>query len=64
MIFFKNIHAYACVLEIMSVYKLGQPIALAELIETYGMKSAPRGLVYTPQSILERVKWKDAEKLR
>lgn len=64
MILFKYVHAYAWVVEIRSVYKLGQPIALAELMETYGMKSAPRGLVYTPRSTLERVSWKDAEKLR
>lgn len=50
--------------EILSVYKLGHPITLAELRETYEMKSAPRGLVYTPQSILDNVSWKDAEKLR
>lgn len=42
-----------------SLYMLKAPIKLAELKEKYGIKAAPRGLVYTPEALLRDVKWKD-----
>jgi predicted transcriptional regulator len=50
--------------KILSVYKLRTPIPLSELKSTHGFKGAPRGLVYTPQSLLESVDWEQQINLR
>ena len=49
--------------EILSVYRLAHPLTLARLRAEHGMKSAPRGLVYTPASITESLDWRREEKL-
>lgn len=46
---------------VRSVYRLFIPITLAEMKATYGIKSAPRGLVYTPQVLLRAVDWQAQE---
>jgi len=43
--------------KLLSVYELRKPISLAEMKDTYGFKSAPRSMVYLPQSIGTRVVW-------
>ncbi len=44
--------------QILSVYQLAHPLTMAQLRAEHGMKSAPRGLVYTPASITEAVDWR------
>ncbi|KDR70130.1 hypothetical protein GALMADRAFT_254966 [Galerina marginata CBS 339.88] len=46
---------------IRSVYKLLEPITLATMKAKYGMKGAPRGLVYTPLQISLDAPWQDQE---
>jgi predicted transcriptional regulator len=48
---------------VRSVYKLRKPIGLQEFKSRYGMKAAPRGLVYVPDSILKDVIWSAQERL-
>lgn len=53
----KDWEQYDFAYRIRSVYRLVKPIKLATLKETYGVKGAPRGLVYTPKALLYDVKW-------
>ena len=50
--------------KILSVYKIAKPITMNDLRNDHGMKSAPRGLVYAPASLLELVSWQEQNKLR
>ncbi|MCJ1250479.1 hypothetical protein MMC30_007707 [Trapelia coarctata] len=50
--------------KIDSVYEVRCPITLKEMMATYGMKSAPRGLVFVPEAIKEAVAWDQQIKLR
>jgi len=50
--------------KINSVYEIRNPISLNEMITTYGLGSAPRGLVFVPESIKEAVVWDQQIKLR
>lgn len=50
--------------KIVSVYKLKESIPLNELKNRYGMKAAPRSLVYTPKSLTDEVEWNRQTKLR
>lgn len=45
--------------EILSVYELECPIGLEEMRGKYGMKGAPRGLVYLPRKVGEDVRWRE-----
>ncbi|KAK3366915.1 hypothetical protein B0T24DRAFT_535019 [Lasiosphaeria ovina] len=42
---------------ILSVWELRTPVPLAELRAEYGFRAAPRGLVYLPRSVAQRVVW-------
>ncbi|VBB79664.1 Putative protein of unknown function [Podospora comata] len=59
---FNNRHrdwaGYNSAYKIVSVYELRKPISLAAMRGEYGFKSAPRGLVYLPQSVAKRVAWR------
>lgn len=44
---------------ICSVYELRKPITLAIMKSKYGMKIAPRGLVYTPLQLVLDTPWQD-----
>lgn len=50
--------------QLISVYELWRPISLRELREVHGFRSAPRGLVYTPRSIVGSVDWKGQKLVR
>ncbi|KAI9783097.1 MAG: hypothetical protein M1839_004266 [Geoglossum umbratile] len=50
--------------KINSVYEVRNPISLKEMISTYGLRSAPRGIVFVPESIKEVVVWDQQIKLR
>ena len=52
---------FAC--RVRSVYRLRKPVALQELKSRYGMKGAPRGLVYVPGKLLEDIVWSDQERI-
>ncbi|KAL8826415.1 MAG: hypothetical protein Q9170_007410 [Blastenia crenularia] len=58
---FNNRHrdwiGYDFAYKIISVYELPKVIPLAEMRATYGFKAAPRGLVYLPQPMGERIVW-------
>ncbi|EGN98951.1 hypothetical protein SERLA73DRAFT_160549 [Serpula lacrymans var. lacrymans S7.3] len=48
---------------IRSLYKLRHPIHLRDLKARYGLKGAPRSLVYAPPKILADVAWNDQERI-
>lgn len=48
---------------ILSVYHLEQAITLQDLKREYGIGSAPRGLVYVPTALSERINWQDGKKI-
>ncbi len=50
--------------KILSIYELHRPISLSEMKSAYLMKSAPRGLVYVPDSIKRTMIWNNQKKLR
>jgi hypothetical protein len=43
---------------IRSVYKVIDPVTLANMKSRYGCKGAPRGLIYLPEGIPDDVPWK------
>ncbi|KAK4665514.1 hypothetical protein QC763_000480 [Podospora pseudopauciseta] len=55
---YKDWAGYDFAYKIVSVYELRKPISLAAMRGEYGFKSAPRGLVYLPQSVAKRVAWR------
>ena len=59
---FNNRHedwdGYDFAYKIVSVYELRHPISLATMSSEYGFEAAPRGLVYLPQVVAERVAWR------
>jgi len=59
----KDWEGYDFAYRIVSVRKLETPVMLKELKEEYGLGGAPRGLVYTPVSLLEGVDWRVQVKL-
>ena len=60
----KDWEGYNFAYKILSVYRIESPITLQDLKNDHGMKSPPRGLVYTPPSLLELVEWQKQTKLR
>lgn len=50
--------------KILSVYKLEKPVTLNDLRISHAFESAPRGLTYTPPSLLELVEWQKQIKIR
>ncbi|KAF8056308.1 hypothetical protein FPV67DRAFT_1532175 [Lyophyllum atratum] len=42
---------------VRSVYRIHEPVTLQELKIRYGMKGAPRGLVYVPEGMVRGVPW-------
>ncbi|KAK5659351.1 hypothetical protein OQA88_1444 [Cercophora sp. LCS_1] len=44
--------------KILSVYELWEPIPLAVMKSDYGFKGPPRGMVYLPDRMAERVVWR------
>ncbi|KXN91241.1 hypothetical protein AN958_01672 [Leucoagaricus sp. SymC.cos] len=57
----KDWDGYDFAYRVRSVYRLVEPIKLAELKARYGIKCAPRGLVYTPKSIKNAVNWRELD---
>ena len=60
----KDWEGYDFAYKILSVYRIEKPITLDDLRNDHGMRSAPRGLVYAPPSLLEFVEWQKQSKLR
>lgn len=60
----KDWDGYDFAYKILSVYKLDKPITLKDLSKNHGFKSAPRGLVYAPPSLLQLVDWQIQSKVR
>ncbi|CAL1707544.1 unnamed protein product [Somion occarium] len=58
---FNNRHpdwkGYDYAYRIRSVYKLRKPITLRHMKSIYGIKGAPRGLIYVPPKLLQDVSW-------
>ena len=57
----KDWDRYDFAYRIRSVRRFVKPINLASLKAIYGVKGAPRGLVYTPNALLCDVKWSAQE---
>ena len=60
----KDWEGYDYAYKIKSVYQLDEPITLQRLQANYDFKSAPRGWMYTPKSLVDAVPWKEGKKLR
>jgi predicted transcriptional regulator len=60
----KDWEGYDFAYRILSDYKLDTPITLNDLRIHHGIRSAPRGPVYVPQSLTEHVDWQIQRKLR
>jgi predicted transcriptional regulator len=54
----KDWDGYDFAYKIVSVYEIRKPVSLAAMREEYGFKAAPRGLVYLPKTVAERVPWR------
>ena len=55
---------YGFAYEIISVYKLREPLTLAMLKEKYGWKAAPRGMVYVTPDMMKDITLEDQIKIR
>jgi predicted transcriptional regulator len=53
----KDWDSYDFAYKILSVYEIKKPVTLKDLRDDHGMKSAPRGLVYVPPSLISLVDW-------
>jgi predicted transcriptional regulator len=60
----KDWDGYDFAYKILSVYKIEKPVTLKDLREQHGMRSAPRGLVYAPLSLINLVDWQKQSKVR
>lgn len=60
----KDWERYDFAYEILSVYELAEPLTLVNMRDRYGMKSAPRGMVYVPEVLVKDVAWDKQKKLR
>ena len=54
----KDWDCYDFAYKVVSVYELHQQISLEDLRAKHGLKSAPRGLVYLPESIGNNLDWR------
>ncbi|KAK0632063.1 hypothetical protein B0T14DRAFT_20410 [Immersiella caudata] len=59
----KDWDGYGFAYKIVSVYELRKPISLAAMRSEYGIRAAPRGLVYLPQAVAKRVVWRQQKLL-
>ena len=59
----KEWDGYDWAYRIRSVWHLNQPISLADTRKDFGFKSAPRGLVYLPKELDDKVAWAEQKKL-
>lgn len=57
----KDWDGYDFAYRVRSVYRIRKPISLSDLKSKYGIRGAPRGLVYVPTDILTDVVWRDQE---
>jgi predicted transcriptional regulator len=57
----KDWDKYNFAYRVRSVYRLRTPIKLLDMKKKYGIKGAPRGLVYVPHALLEAVQWREQE---
>lgn len=55
----KDWDGYDYAYRVRSVYRLIEPVSLSDLKFKYGIKGAPRGLVYTPDALKQAVSWKE-----
>lgn len=60
----KDYDGYDYAYKILSVYRLEQALTLDHLRLSHGFKSAPRGMVYAPASITDKINWRGAKRLR
>jgi hypothetical protein len=59
----KDMEGYDYAYRIRSVWKLKQPIGLQRMKTVFGVRAAPRGLIYVPATILAHVRWNEQEML-
>ncbi|KAI1918102.1 hypothetical protein LOZ53_001176 [Ophidiomyces ophidiicola] len=59
----KDWDGYDFAYKIVSVYAIKQPLSLSNLREHHGFKSAPRGLVYLPNSVSHEIDWRKQTRL-
>ena len=59
----KDYEGYDYAYEILSVYQIDKAIPMAELRAQYGLKSAPRGLIYTPDLMTNTIAWRKGKEL-
>ncbi|KAK2762746.1 hypothetical protein FQN54_000920 [Arachnomyces sp. PD_36] len=59
----KEYEGYDFAYKIVSVYAIKKPLSLLNMRESHGFKSAPRGLVYLPNSINQHIDWRGQKKV-
>ena len=60
----KDYEGYDFAYKILSVYEIEKPLLLKDLMSRYGMKSAPRGMVYLPKAIFDDLVWDKQRRIR
>lgn len=60
----KDWERYDFAYQILSIYELTEPITLVNMRDRYGMRSAPRGMMYVPEVLVKDVAWDKQKKLR
>jgi predicted transcriptional regulator len=60
----KDWEGYDFAYEVLAVYRIEKPVTLKDLRNDHGIRSAPRGLVYTPPSLVNLVDWQKQRKVR
>ena len=59
----KDSEGYDFAYKIISVYAIKKPLSLSNIREFHGFKSAPRGLVYLPNSISRQIDWREQKRI-
>jgi predicted transcriptional regulator len=59
----KDCDRYDFAYRIKSIWRIREPITLAVMKETFGIKIAPRGLIYVPPKMVLEVPWEDQERV-
>ena len=59
----KECDRYDFAYRVKSVWRIQEPITLAVMKEKFGIKIAPRGLIYVPPKMAVEVPWEDQERV-
>ena len=60
----KDYEGYDFAYKILSVYEIEKPLLLEDMMNQYGMKAAPRGMVYLPKVIFDGLMWDKQRRIR